>query len=86
MNRPHHLESHRVDAWAAGQPAEAWQRLTLRDGEKGHLTAEYLHTPVWIWDGAEENARRWHVLVRREVGAQEISCPIAFPMRRSRHR
>lgn len=63
----------RVEDWAARQPLEAWQRLTLRDGEKGRLTAEYLHSPVWVWDGTEEKARCWHLLVRREVGAKEIS-------------
>ena len=63
----------RVDTWAAAQPTEAWQRLTLRDGEKGDLTAEYLHTRVWVWDGVEEQAQRWHLLVRREVGAREVS-------------
>ncbi|MGH6821106.1 MAG: transposase [Methylocella sp.] len=75
--RPERLQAQcdalRVDAWAAGQPAEAWQRHTLRDGEKGYLTAEYLHTLVWVWDGTEENARRWHLPVRREVGAKEVS-------------
>lgn len=63
----------RVDRWAAEQPPEAWQRLTLREGEQGALRAEYLHTRVWVWDGTEAQARRWHLLVRREVGATEIS-------------
>lgn len=63
----------RVDAWAAQQPPEAWQKLTLRGGEKGRLVAEYLHARVWVWDGTEAHARCWHLLVRREVGASEIS-------------
>ena len=75
--QPKHLKAQcaalRVDQWASEQLAEAWQRLTLRDGEKGELTAEYLHTSVWIWDGSEEKAHCWHLLVRREVGASEIS-------------
>lgn len=62
----------RVDTWAADQPAAAWQQLGLRDGEQGQLIAEYLLAPVWVWDGEEETARRWHLLVRREVGAQEV--------------
>ena len=65
--------SQRVDLWAAAQPPEAWQRLTLREGEKGVLVADYLHTPIWVWDGEEETARCWHLLVRREVGANVIS-------------
>jgi len=62
-----------VEQWAAVQPPEAWQRLTLREGEKGLRVAEYSHARVWVWDGQEENARCWHLLVRREVGAQAIS-------------
>lgn len=63
----------RVDRWAAEQPPEAWQRLTLRGGEKGRLVADYLHARVWVWDGTEAQARCWHLLVRREVGARKIS-------------
>lgn len=63
----------RVDRWAADQPPEAWRPLTLREGEKGELRAEYLHARVWVWDGSEAQARCWHVLVRREVGAKEVS-------------
>ncbi|MGY6276144.1 hypothetical protein ACW73I_11405, partial [Methylomonas sp. MgM2] len=32
-----------------------------------------LHALVWVWDGQEENARCWHLLVRREAGAETIS-------------
>ncbi|MCH9699327.1 MAG: hypothetical protein K0U68_14595, partial [Gammaproteobacteria bacterium] len=75
--RPKHLqaqsESLRVDSWAAGQPEEHWQRLTLRDGEKGALTADYLQTTVWVWDGREDHAHCWHLLVRREIGASTPS-------------
>lgn len=28
---------------------------------------------MWVWDGKETTARRWHLLVRREVGADSIS-------------
>ena len=63
----------RVDQWAASQAPEAWQRLTLREGEKGLLVADYLHALVWAWDGQEAYARCWHLLVRREVGAEAIS-------------
>lgn len=63
----------RVDHWAAAQPADAWQRLCLREGEKGQLVAEYLHTRVWVWDDSQTHARCWHLFARREVGATEIS-------------
>jgi SRSO17 transposase len=73
IHRQPQWPAYRVDQWAAAQPAEAWQRLTLREGEKGLLVADYLHALVWVWDGQEENARCWHLLVRREVGAEAIS-------------
>lgn len=63
----------RVDAWAAAQPECAWQRLVLREGEKGLIAAEYLHAQVWLWDGEEASAQRWHLMVRREVGAKAVS-------------
>ena len=75
--RPVHLKAQsdpvRVDRWAATQPPEAWQRLSLRGGEKGRLVAEYLHARVWVRDGTETQARCWQLLVRRELGAREIS-------------
>jgi len=63
----------RVDEWAAKQQSSDWQRLTLREGEKGDIEAEYLHATVWLWDGEEAAGRHWHLLVRREVGAQAPS-------------
>jgi SRSO17 transposase len=63
----------RVDQWIAAQTADAWQRLTFGEGEKGLLVADYLHAHVWVWDGEEGKARCWHLLVRREVGADSIS-------------
>lgn len=59
----------RVDHWAAAQPTSAWQRVVLREGEKGMLAADYLHARIWLWDGEESQAHCWHLLVRREVGA-----------------
>jgi SRSO17 transposase len=57
----------RADHWAAQQPAEAWQRVTLRQGTKGRLQVDILHQRVWLWDGDEPQARHWHLIVRREV-------------------
>jgi SRSO17 transposase len=61
----------RVDAWLAQQPAEAWQRLTLRDSTRGHLRVEALSQRVWLWDGEETAAHCWHLIVRREIGARD---------------
>ncbi len=57
----------RVDRWAAGQPEEAWKRLTLRDGTGGELQVEALNRRVWLWNGEEAEAKCWHLIVRREV-------------------
>jgi SRSO17 transposase len=57
----------RVDEWVQQQPADAWQRVHLRDSTKGRLDVDILQRRVWLWDGEESQARPWHVLVRREV-------------------
>lgn len=66
-------DGYRVAQWTAKQESKAWQRLTLREGEKGVLVADYLHAQVWVWDGEEEQAHCWHLFIRREVGADTPS-------------
>lgn len=56
-----------------GDRTASWQRLTLREGEKGLLVADFLHAQVWVWNGEEEQAHCWHLWVGREVGADSIS-------------
>jgi SRSO17 transposase len=63
--------SQRVDAWAAAQPAELWQKVAVRPGTKGEVRVEALHGRVWLWDGREQTARFWHVVVIREVSSPE---------------
>lgn len=63
--------SQRVDAWAAAQPAELWQKVAVRPGTKGEVRVEALHGRVWLWDGREQGARFWHVVVIREVRSPE---------------
>jgi SRSO17 transposase len=63
--------SQRVDAWAAAQPPERWQKVTVRPGTKGEVRVEALHSRVWLWDGKEEKARFWHLVVIREVSSPE---------------
>jgi SRSO17 transposase len=59
----------RVDAWAAAQPPALWQKVAVRPGTKGEVRVEALHSRAWLWDGREENARFWHVVVIREVNS-----------------
>jgi SRSO17 transposase len=63
--------SQRVDAWAAAQPAELWQKVAVRPGTKGEVRVEALRARVWLWDGSESKARSWHVVVIREVSSPE---------------
>lgn len=63
--------SQRVDAWAAAQPQELWQKVVVRPGTKGEVRVEALHGRVWLWDGREPKARLWHVVVLREVSSPE---------------
>jgi SRSO17 transposase len=61
-----------VAAWCARQPDSAWRRVLLRPGEKGQLTAEFLCARVYVWDGMEANARRWRLLIRRELDGSKV--------------
>lgn len=61
-----------VSAWAQTQPESAWRRLSVRAGEKGDVVAEYLTRRVFVWDGQAPQARRWHLLVRREIGGKKL--------------
>jgi len=63
--------SQRVDAWLKAQPAELWQRVTVRPGAKGELRVEALQARVWLWDGHESKARHWHLVATREVGSPD---------------
>jgi len=73
---PTRLEAQRlpltVSAWADMQPSAHWRRLSVRDGEKGEVVADYLTQRVWLWDGKEQQARCWHLLVRREIDGTKI--------------
>ena len=61
-----------VTAWAAAQPPTRWYRLSVREGEKGEVVADYLKQRVWLWDGAERRAHCWHLLVRREIDGSTL--------------
>ena len=56
-----------VKKWVEQQAESAWQRINVRDTTKGELMVDILHEIVWLWDGKEETARQWHLVVRREI-------------------
>ena len=60
-----------VNAWAAAQPEDAWQRITTRNTTKGMLLVDILVQRVWVWNKEETSARYWSLIVRREVESRE---------------
>ena len=65
------VEPLRVDAWAAQQPASAWESTWIRHTTKGELRVEILHLQAWVWDGKEDSARCWRLLATRVPGEPE---------------
>ena len=61
----------RVDQWVQQQPGKAWKRRSIRDTTKGVLRVDILHRRVWLWDGKEEKAKHWHLIVRREINGSK---------------
>jgi SRSO17 transposase len=60
-----------VKAWTAAQPKDDWQRITTRDTTKGRLEVDILVKRLWVWNKEEATARRWTLIVRREVNSPE---------------
>ena len=61
----------RADAWMAKQPESAWQREWIRHTTKGESHLDVMRSLVWLWDGREDSARCWHLIVTREPGDPE---------------
>lgn len=64
-------ESLRVDTWVDEQPAEAWQRVRVRQSTQGDLQVEALHRRIWVRRKGDTEARCWHLIVTRELGSPE---------------
>ncbi len=60
-----------VATWMSQRPAGAWKRVAVRETTKGTLEVDILHQEVWVWNRREAKARRWRLLVRREVASPE---------------
>ena len=61
-----------------GIPPEDWTRCILRDCTRGQLRVDITTRRIWVWDGKEERARCWHLIVRREVGSvKTIKCSLS---------
>lgn len=60
-----------VEQWAASQPEDAWQRISIRDSTKGRLQVDILTQRVWVWLDQNQSVRQWHLVVRRETDSQK---------------
>ena len=73
--KPTHLVAQcnatRVDKFIKEQAENEWLEVTIRDTTKGKLIVKILHKRVWLWDGEEEKAHCWHLIVRREIDSPE---------------
>ena len=56
-----------AEQWAASQPEDAWQRISIRDSTKGRLQVDILTRRVWVWLDRKQDVRQWHLVVRREA-------------------
>lgn len=57
-----------VEQWAAQQPSQAWEPVWVRHSTRGELRVEALRRCVWLLEGKDCTARKWQLLVTREVG------------------
>ena len=58
-----------VESLANRLQPEDWTRYVLRDSTRGPLRVDVACRRVWVWDGEEQEARCWHLIIRREVGS-----------------
>jgi SRSO17 transposase len=52
-----------VSQWAEEQPPSAWDKMVVRNSTKGFIFARVVHREVWLWDGEEQQAHQWHLVV-----------------------
>lgn len=59
-----------VAAWMSVQPTSQWRRLSISDGRKNEVKADYLAQRVWVWDGKSPLVRHWYVLACRPIDGE----------------
>ena len=69
--RPKEVPFCRADVWAARQPAGKWQRLKVRDGEKGPLMVEAIERRVRTRDENRHVGPEERLVVIRAVGDEQ---------------
>jgi SRSO17 transposase len=72
VGRKREVPFRRADAWAASQPGSRWERVTVRDGEKGPLVVDAMTVRV----RAKQDGRigpEERLMVIRPVGAARVA-------------
>ncbi len=57
-----------AETWAAAQPHDAWTTIDVRHSTAGLLRVRAMQRRAWLWDGEEQDAQRWTLLVVQESG------------------
>lgn len=59
-----------AEAWAKSRPTKEWETINVRHSTAGVITVRALSRTVWLWDGEEQEAREWTLLVIHESGPE----------------
>lgn len=70
------ISSVRVDRYIKELSSRKWKTITVRETTKGHLVVEFHSREVWLWDGEEEKARKWLLLVQRDQDGKNVKYSI----------
>jgi SRSO17 transposase len=71
VGRKREVPFQRADAWAASQPGSRWERITVRDGEKGPLVVDAMSVRVRAKGGGRIGPEE-RLVVMRPVGESRI--------------
>lgn len=57
-----------AEVWASAQPKNMWTAIDVRHSTMGLIRVRALRCQAWFWNGEEQDARRWTLLVVQESG------------------
>lgn len=64
----------RVDELEKRLRRRDWRRVVLRDSTEGELEAFVYRRTVWLWDGEEDRAMEWSLLIRKDLSGEIKYC------------
>ena len=56
-----------VEQWLTQQPSTSWESVWVRHSSRGELRLEALRCTVWLLEGKDYAARKWQLLITREI-------------------